>query len=163
YVANDRDPGPGLYVALSCAYNFISTATAVTLLEGIGEFKARSSGCGNNVVQIAPHPILGNITDAYLSNWFCSTHDGFYAWPDTFIPLAIVTDAPNPNFTTSKGITGVVYMLVSATARNRWTTTVPGAFHEDWLDWSLDGAISPNDGLVLTNVTLGSRYMAKTI
>ena len=115
FAANDPSPGPGLYVALSCAYNGVPSGSPapVPLLSAFGSFTVVGSGCGNTVRKLAVHPALTGVTDTDLSNWSCSTHEGFITWPAAFLPLAMVTDAPIAPYTAADGSTGLVYILAS--------------------------------------------------
>jgi hypothetical protein len=109
------DPGKtGAYITLSCYYyNAGSAGTPVPLLNGFGSFTAVGLG-GNSVHIVATHPALTDppppLTDADLSNWGQSTHEGMSTWPADFLVLAIATDGP-PNFTAADGSVGSPYIL----------------------------------------------------
>jgi PKD repeat protein/lysophospholipase L1-like esterase len=131
--------GTGLYASLSCAFH-TSTATPVPvdLLGGLGTFEAQSVGsayCPVSAHIVATHPSLDGLTDAYMSGWSCSAHEGFTAWPANFSPLVITTDASTAPYTASDGTHGLVYVLASG-ARTaglsltpRSASGAPGAVH----------------------------------
>ncbi len=108
----------GLYYAVSCYYDYTAPATTPTLiphLTGFGTFLTRNypGACFNAAHQVATHPLFSAtpaLTDAELSNWSCSTHEGFDAWPPSFIVLAIALT--NGVYTATDGSNGVPYMLV---------------------------------------------------
>ena len=111
--AADRPGKTGLYVAMSHVYESMDFPMPVRLLEGLGHFVAITSG-GNNAAHIvAVHPALNGLTDDDLKDWGASTHNGFLSWPQDFLPLAIVTDAPvkTPDYLSGDGKEGLVYIL----------------------------------------------------
>src|ERR1700674_5005217 len=64
------------------------------------------------------------LTNATLSGWGCSVHEGFTTWDASFLPLAIATDSTPPpavphNFTAADGNSGFPYILA------RGKTVVP--------------------------------------
>jgi hypothetical protein len=72
----------GAYIDLSCYYHFSPSGTPVPVLDGLngGGFTVigASSLPGLNDVHItATHPALAGLTDAYLSGWNNSVHEGF--------------------------------------------------------------------------------------
>jgi hypothetical protein len=96
----------GLYVSLSC-----SGANNAPLL-GLGNFTVVNSGdCFNPIHIVASHPSLTGLTDPLLSNWGCSAHEGFTAWPASFEVLALVTGNGATAFTAPDGTTGLPYIL----------------------------------------------------
>ncbi len=107
--------GTGLYVALSCVYSGAAANTAVPLLSPLGVFTVEGAASGgyNSSHIVANSPALTGVTDAMLSNWSFSVHEGFDSWPASFIPLAIATDAVDPNYTASDGSSGLVYVLAT--------------------------------------------------
>jgi hypothetical protein len=107
--------GTGLYVALSCVYNVSTPDTAVPLLSPLGTFTVEGVAAGgyDDAHIVAASPALSGVTDAMLSNWLFSVHEGFDVWPSNFVPLAIATDATNKNYTASDGTSGLVYILAS--------------------------------------------------
>jgi len=120
FAADDPDPGPGLYVSLSCAYHN-SAPVDVELLLGLGQFTVQGvENCPIDAHRIAQHPTLDGLDDAYLSNWSCSAHEIFSQWPVGFGPLAIIQDAqpdpPPPPFVASDGSSGHVYIVASGAA-----------------------------------------------
>ncbi len=117
FAVNDTNK-TGFYYALSCYYDYTAPATNATLvpqLNGFGTFLTRNypSNCFENTHIVASHPIFTApppLTDADLSNWGCSTHEGFDAWPANFVVLAIALT--NGAYTASDGSNGVPYILV---------------------------------------------------
>src|SRR6266446_2250118 len=107
----------GAYIDLSCYYAFASSGTAVPVLDGIasGGFTAvgqesSSTGCPNNSHIVGTSPVLTNLTDASLSNWGCSTHEGIVTWPSNFQVQVISEDIPS-SFVAPDGTTGAPYIL----------------------------------------------------
>jgi hypothetical protein len=108
----------GLYYALSCYYDYTAPATNATLvphLTGFGTFMVRNypNTCFNDTHIVATHPVFTAappLTDAELSNWSCSTHEGFDVWPPNFVVLAIALT--NGTYTATDGSNGVPYILV---------------------------------------------------
>jgi cysteine-rich repeat protein len=104
-------PTTGAYIALSCYYGEASSGTPVPVLDQFGTFTVVGpGGCPNASHIIAVHPALAGLTDADLSNWLCSTHEGFVTWPSTFLILAISEDVPSP-FVAPDGTTGAPYIV----------------------------------------------------
>ena len=108
----------GFYYALSCYYDYTAPATNATpvpQLSGFGAFKVRNydGACFNDAHIVATHPIFTaspTLTDAELSNWYCSTHEGFDIWPPNFVVLSIALT--NGFYTATDGSNGVPYILV---------------------------------------------------
>jgi hypothetical protein len=108
----------GFYYALSCYYDYTYPATNALLvphLTGFGTFMVRNYPftCFDACHIVATHPIFTNappLTDAELSNWGCSTHEGFDAWPANFVVLAIALT--NGLYTATDGTHGVPYIVV---------------------------------------------------
>jgi len=108
----------GFYYAISCYYDYTAPATNATLvphLTGFGTFLTRNypNQCFNDAHIVATHPIFTTappLTDAELSNWGCSTHEGFDVWPSSFVVLAIALT--NGMYTATDGSNGVPYILV---------------------------------------------------
>jgi len=108
----------GFYYALSCYYDYTNPATNATLvphLTGFGTFMVRNydGACFDAAHIVATHPIFTAappLTDAELSNWGCSTHEGFDAWPANFVVLSIALT--NGFYTATDGSNGVPYILV---------------------------------------------------
>ena len=108
----------GFYYAVSCYYDYTAPATNATLvpqLSGFGTFLTRNypNQCFNAAHIVATHPIFTTappLTDAELSNWGCSTHEGFDVWPSSFVVLAIALT--NGTYTATDGSNGVPYILV---------------------------------------------------
>ncbi len=104
----------GFYYAMSCFYDSTLTPMVVPHLTGFGTFKVRGYGtCFNDAHIVATHPIFTAVpamTDADLSGWGCSTHEGFTVWPPSFTVLAIALT--NGAYTATDGSNGIPYMLV---------------------------------------------------
>lgn len=110
--AVDKPGKTGMYITLSCYYHDTAPMTAVPLLDAFspGGFTVRGVGCYNNAHIVATHPALTGITDATLSGWSCSVHEGFDKWPVDFQVLAIARDIGS-SFTASDGSVGTPYIL----------------------------------------------------
>ena len=108
----------GFYYSLSSYYDYVSPTPLATLmphLTGFGAFKVRNYPglCFNDAHIVATHPIFTAVpplTDAELSHWDCSTHEGFDVWPPSFVVLAIGL-TPGA-YTATDGSNGVPYVLV---------------------------------------------------
>ena len=102
----------GAFISLSCYYHDTAPATPVPVLEnafGAG-FSLTGVGCYNDAHIVATHPALSSVTDASLSNWSCSVHEAFDAWPITFQVLAIAQGI-GTSYTASDGSVGTPYIL----------------------------------------------------
>jgi len=108
------EPGTtGAYLDLSCVYHHAGSNVPVPVLDGLGSFTAiGATGLpGLNDVHItATHPALDGITDAGLSNWGNSVHNGFNTWPDGFEVLAMARD-PQGSFVSADAQRGYPYIL----------------------------------------------------
>ena len=105
----------GMYISLSCYYGGVAAGTAVPWLGTAfgGNFAVTGepdSLCYNNAHIVATHPSLAGLTDAILSNWSCSVHEGFTAWPLSFEVLAIARDLGS-FYTAPDGSVGTPYIL----------------------------------------------------
>ncbi len=103
----------GAYISLSCYYHADPSAppiSPVPMLEGFGAFTVRGVGCFDDAHIVASHPSLDGLTDATLSNWGCSVHEAFNAWPLAFEVLAIA-EGIDAFFTAPDGSTGTPYIL----------------------------------------------------
>lgn len=101
----------GAYINLSCYYFAAVAGTPVPVLDQFGAFTVvGQGGCPSNSHIIAVHPALVGLTDADLSYWSCSTHEGFDGWPVDFLPLAISLDVPSP-FVAPDGTSGAPYIM----------------------------------------------------
>lgn len=100
----------GAYISLSCYYHGAAPGTPVPLLSGFGSFTATGVGCFNDAHIVATHPALTGLTDATLSNWSCSVHEAFDAWPVSFEVLAIA-EGIGSVFTAPDGTVGTPYIL----------------------------------------------------
>jgi PKD repeat protein/lysophospholipase L1-like esterase len=121
YAIDDADR-TGLYVSLSDAYDGTAPGTALPMLYGLpggDEFRIAGAGCYEDAHIIAEHPVIDQLTDAILSNWGCSVHNTFTAYPEGFIPLAIAEG--QGDYVAPDGTVGFPYILV----RGR-TTTLAG-------------------------------------
>lgn len=111
--AADEAGKTGLYCCLSCYYYNAASGTPVPLLDNIsggGFTVVGQGGCPADSHIVAEHPALTGLTDAYLSNWGCSTHEGFVAWPSDFLVLVISEDVPS-SYVAADGTTGAPYIL----------------------------------------------------
>ncbi|KAH6667999.1 hypothetical protein B0J14DRAFT_176321 [Halenospora varia] len=71
----------GLYFSLSQYYDSIEVAN-VDALSYFGTFEVRGQlSCYDKVHIVASSPAIDTLTDAYLSNWGCSVHEAFSAYP----------------------------------------------------------------------------------
>src|SRR5262249_28907281 len=87
------------------------SGTLVPVLSGFGQFTVvGSGGCPAQSHIIASHPALAGLSDGDLSNWGCSTHEGFVTWPAGFDPLVISLDVPS-SFVASDGTTCGPYVV----------------------------------------------------
>lgn len=111
--AGDAAGKTGLMASLSCYYH---DATGVThnipVLDQFGTFTSVGVDCYNDAHIVATHPALGALTDANLSNWSCSVHNAFAAFPSSFLTLAIAENISGPfTRTYPDGTFGVPYIL----------------------------------------------------
>jgi len=108
------DPGKtGAYISLSCYYHSASPNTPVTVLNGLAgpaAFTVKSAACYNDAHIVATSPALTGLTDASLSNWYCSVHEEFDKWPASFEVLAIARGS-GTSFNASDGTVGTPYIL----------------------------------------------------
>ena len=105
----------GAYIDLSCYYHFSPSGTIVPFLEGISGGGFSVIGASflpglNDVHIVATHPSLGGLTDADLSNWGNSVHEGFTEWPIDFEVLAIARDSAG-SYTAPDGTVGYPYII----------------------------------------------------
>jgi hypothetical protein len=110
----------GLYVSLSCYFNKTGDNNEVELLSYFGTFIVNDNEtCHDDIHITAPtHPAMADLTDASLSNWDCSIHELFSAWPSSFMPVAIA-EGLGTGYTAPDGSVGTPYLF----ARNAITTT----------------------------------------
>ena len=102
----------GMMVSLSCYYHGVAPGTVVPILSPFGLFTTTGVGCFDDVHIVATHPALTGITDASLSNWSCSVHEGFDGYPADFSALAIAENAGGPGSRSfPDGTNGVPYIL----------------------------------------------------
>jgi hypothetical protein len=103
----------GLMASMSCYYHAGSGMTHdVPVLDQFGTFTAVGVDCYNDAHIVATHPALGALTDANLSNWSCSVHNAFAAFPSSFLTLAIAENISGPYTKTfPDGTFGVPYIL----------------------------------------------------
>lgn len=81
------------------------------VLDPFGSFTVvGQGGCPADSHIVARHPALTGLTDADLSNWGCSTHEGFVTWPTNFLVLAISKDVLS-SFVAPDGTTGAPYII----------------------------------------------------
>ena len=162
FAGDDPSPGPGLFVALSGAYNStLAPGVPLALMSYFGAFTVVQSGGGNDVHKVATHPALNSVTDIDLSNWFQSTHEGFTAWPSTWLPLAIVRDAPTTPYTAPDGSVGLVYILAEGSALAAVPTPGPSPTISATFTETLTPTLSPTVTLTPT-VTITSSQTKTT-
>ncbi|HWM20003.1 MAG TPA: SGNH/GDSL hydrolase family protein [Ilumatobacteraceae bacterium] len=101
----------GMYTSLSCYFHDTAPTTPVPMLDGLapGGFNVSGVGCHNDAHIVADHPALDGLTDISLSNWNCSVHEGFAAWPASFQPLAIAEGVGS--YIAADGTVGFPYIL----------------------------------------------------
>lgn len=132
------EPGKtGAYLDLSCYYHFSGSGTPVPVLDGINGGGFTVIGASNlpglnDVHIVATHPSLAGLTDADLSNWGNSVHEGFETWPIEFEALAIARDSSG-SYTASDGTVGYPYIL----ARGEGLVVISD------IQLSPDGAVNP--------------------
>ncbi|MDP3735489.1 MAG: myxococcus cysteine-rich repeat containing protein [bacterium] len=109
--AADEPTKTGAYISLSCYYAGAASGTPAPVLDPFGSFTVvGQGGCPADSHIVAVHPALAGITDASLSNWGCSTHNGFVTYPADFLVLAISEDIPS-TYVAPDGSTGAPYIL----------------------------------------------------
>ena len=112
--ATDSVGRTGLYLSLSCYYHGTAPGTSVPVLDPFGSFTVTGVGCFNDAHIVATHPALSGLTDASLSDWFCSVHEAFDSWPasgpSAFTVLAIAEGAGS-TYTAPDGSVGIPYIL----------------------------------------------------
>jgi len=121
YSADDAR-GTGLYASLSDAYDSVAPGTEIPALAGLADgeaFVVQGAGCYESAHIIVDHPVIDQLTDENLSNWGCSVHNSFTAFPAGFVPLAIAQG--QGDYVAPDGTVGFPYIL----ARGR-TTTLAG-------------------------------------
>ncbi len=106
-------PTTGAFIGLSCYYAFASAGTPVPVLAPFGAFHVVGQSDCFNAVHVLPHPALAGVTDGDLSNWGCSVHEAFTAWPSSFTPAAIALEMPS-SFVAPDGSSGAPYILARA-------------------------------------------------
>lgn len=109
----------GAYICLSCYYHNAPDFTPVPVLEPFGPFTVRGArSCPQDSHIVATHPALSGLTDADLSNWTCSTHEGFDSLgllgPGGFEALVISEDVTS-SFVAADGTTGAPYIVALGT------------------------------------------------
>jgi len=114
------EPGKtGAYITLSCYYFNVPTSTPVPVpvLDQFGSFTVHGqnvpggASCPAQSHIVATHPALAGLTDANLSNWGCSFHEGFVLpLPSDFLVLAIALDVPS-TFVAADGTSGTPYII----------------------------------------------------
>ncbi len=117
FAANDPAK-TGFYYSLSSYYDYVLPAVVplvVPHLAGFGRFEVRNypGVCFDDAHIVATHPVFTTppaLSDAHLSGWNCSVHEGFDVWPPGFVVLAIALT--NGAYTASDGSNGVPYVLV---------------------------------------------------
>lgn len=119
FVANGI--GTGLYIGLSRVHmeetleDDPTTSAISRLLAPVGDFTVVDTEA-KVVVKVTSHSTLDCISTSVMTGWNFSSHQGFLDWPETFVPLAIVTDIEpalwsNPS-KMPPGISGTAFVLV---------------------------------------------------
>jgi hypothetical protein len=87
--------GSGAYISLGCAYSGARRFTDVPLLAGFGPFTVRGQGtpplggCPDRAEIVrTSSPLVAGLTDASLSSWVCSIHEGIDSYPYPFKVVA---------------------------------------------------------------------------
>src|SRR5260370_15215390 len=135
----------GAYIDLSCYYGGVASGTLVPVLNGIasgfsvvGQAAASGvGGCPINSHIVGNSPVLAGLTDANLSNWFCSTHEGFSTWPSNFQVLVITEDIPS-SFVAPDGTSGAPYILVRGSSKRQLFVLLQGLSSLLTIDQILD-------------------------
>jgi hypothetical protein len=120
---------PGAVVLFNGLYNAAPANTPVPVLAGFESTTGGNCGTGKFGVQatnletahkVAIHPALAGLTNALMSNWYQSSHNGFNCWPAGFTPLATLSDLPagdsrliwtGTDAETGASVTGFPYIL----------------------------------------------------
>ena len=104
----------GAYISLSCYYHGTAAGTSVGMLDTAfgGTWTMTGVGCYNNAHIVATHPAFtgASVTDTTLSNWSCSVHEAFDAWPINFEVLAVARDLGSA-YTAPDGSVGTPYIV----------------------------------------------------
>jgi hypothetical protein len=95
-------------------------------------FTVKGVGCFNDAYVVASHEALDGLTNSMLSNWFCSVHEAFDRWPDTFDVLAIARGAGR-EFTAGDGTQGTPYILARGVRVISTITLAPDAATQEVL------------------------------
>ena len=101
----------GAYISLSCYYGGAASGTPVPVLDPFGTFTVVGGGGDQTHIVASLPPELAGLTDADLSNWHSSTHEGLVTWPSSFSVLAIQKDISS-SFVAPDGTAGAPYILV---------------------------------------------------
>jgi hypothetical protein len=101
----------GAYISLSCYYAGAALGTPVPVLDPFGTFTVVGGGGDHTHIVASLPPELADLTDADLSNWHSSTHEGLVTWPSSFSVLVIQKDISS-SFVAPDGTTGAPYILV---------------------------------------------------
>src|SRR5438094_69009 len=152
----------GLYASLSCYYAFAGPGTPVPALSQIGSFTVQGQGSCPNSIHIVDSgsPVVNGLTDSDLSNWSCSAHGGFDAWPAAFKVVAMVRDIPS-SYVAPDGTAGTPYILTNTSGSlcDAATLPRPDAIPFGGFTWTAELSVSDADGLIARNVALGPRNM----
>ena len=154
----------GLYATLSCYYAFAAPGTPVPGLSGIGTFTVQGQGSCPNSIHILDlaSPVVSGLSEADLSNWSCSAHGGFDAWPGNFNVVAMARDIAS-GYVAPDGTAGTPYILTSGSPCDAATLPRPDPLPFGAFTWTADLSVSDADGLIARNVALGPRFMADQI
>ncbi len=146
----------GLYLSLSCYYANAPPLTPVPVLDGFGNFAVEGQGnCPNTVEIVDPtNPVFDGLSNDSLSNWSCSVHEAFDAWPLDFQVLARAPEINDSPYILGRGAAAPTPSCGGP------TIPLPGSGFWVGFRWSFSYFVSLNDGLVVRDVTLATRYMA---
>lgn len=121
----------GLYLDLSCSYDFSPSDTPVPILNGLSSYGSHQftvtgegsiSACATNVNIVASTGPTAGLADANLSYWNCSVHEAFDTFPADYTPLALAPSSSGfsasfcaNDVDTDELTCGSPYILVSGT------------------------------------------------
>ncbi|TVY82244.1 hypothetical protein LSUE1_G002104 [Lachnellula suecica] len=138
----------GFYFALSQYYDSIAVAN-VDALGYFGTFEVRGDlSCYDEVHIVASSPSIATLTDAYLSNWGCSVHEAFSAYPSTgvngFQAIAIADGVVTPGTQQfAGGHSGLPYIITRGATPDGCGN---GIYEPGLLEECDDGNVANGDG-----------------
>jgi hypothetical protein len=163
YVLSDpiADGKTGFYVSLSCYYNGEGQNIPVTVLEPFGTFIAGDNECHVDIhITDAAHPVMAGITDEGLSDWNCSMHAVFSAWPSTFDVLAIGEGLGSAYVDPEDGTSGAPYIFAGSVCGTNPSVTInsvngPSLWppNKGFAEFYVDATIGGDDVTVTRTIT----------